>query len=210
QIMPSAFIVNRYEDARRVLIRFFSNPSLSADDLYPAARALRDRAATLPEDADHRKSLMASARAVEAFAPMAAPVRKRTKGLLAAPGVRRNADLTLSGVRVVVCPDICFVERGTERRIGALKFHFPAKPRMKVEALRYAASILYGYLQDDGDDPLRRACISVDVMGNQHEAAPVAMKDRLKDLQAACEEISERWPAILEAMLRKSGGGGWR
>lgn len=197
QIRPPRYITTTYEDARHKLVRFFSDQSgADPERLIEMAEELRDRSFGAREDKDRAKSLLASARALESFADFAE--RVRVKDAVAVAGPRRDADLFLAGVRVVVCPDVCFLQRGTERRIGALKFHFPVAYRLNTEALQYAAAILFAYLEERGDSPVRSACLTVDVMAGQFQQAPRAMKARLANLEAACEEIAERWPVLLQ------------
>lgn len=202
QIRPLPFITTRYEPARRLLVRHFSDPSRPPKQLSRMAAGLRDRAAPLPDDDDSGSSLIASARAVEAFAKIAD--RVKVNNVIAVAGPRRQADMTFSGVRVVVCPDVSFLERGTERRVGALKFHFSVTNRLDIEALRYGAAILHAFLENQGERPKRAACVAVDVMAAQHELAPRAMKDRIKNLEAACQEIAERWPVLYEALKSRA------
>lgn len=202
QIKPSPYVTSRYEDARRVLAQHLSEPSRERKQLLRMGAVLRDRAAELSADDDRRKSLLASARAVEAFADIAD--RLKVKNAIATTGARRNADLVVAGVRVVVCPDVAFLERGTERRVGGAKFHFPVANRLTTEALRYAAAMLYAHHEHRGDSPRRDACIAVDVMAGEFESAPRAMKERMKNVEAACQEIAERWPLLYESLRRQS------
>lgn len=198
QIKHPTVKVITYEDARRVLVRFFGDPGRGARQLLESASLLRDRAAV--SDDEHRnKCLLASARAVEAFAPIAE--RIRIAGVLTVPGPRRNADVTMGGVRIVVTPDVCFLERGTERRIGALKFHFPRTTTLDPDALRYVAALVFHYLKEQRDSPQRRMCIAVDVFSERYESAPRSMTDRLKNVEAACEEIAERWPSLYDSLV---------
>jgi hypothetical protein len=202
QIKQPTVKVIHYEDARRALVRFFGDPNRTRQHLLESAAFLRDRAAEIGKSDEHRaQCLLSGARAVEAFTSIADEVR--TKRILAVPGPRRHADLNMGGVRIVVTPDICVLERGTERRIGAVKFHFPRTQRLSQGALQYAATLLFHYLQKQGDTPQRRECIAVDVFSERYESAPTAMRDRLKDVEAACEEIAERWPAIFDALVRE-------
>lgn len=192
--VPVAKVIN-YEDARRVLVRFFGDPDRTPKQLLDTAATFRDRAALSPEE--HRSQcLISSARALEAFAPFSDHFRPR--GVVAVPGPRKGADLTLGGVRVVVAPDISLIEPGTEQRVGAIKFHFSRSAPLSAEGLQYSSTLLYEHLERDWDRPTKSRCISVDIFGHRAEAVPRAVKDRLKNLEAACEEISERWPTLVD------------
>lgn len=198
QIKPVAYKTVRYEHARRILIRFFCDPSRTSRSLSNAATRLRDRAAEHQDKDFFQRCLLASARAVEAFVPIAEGIR--TCGPLAVPGSRRQPHLLVAGVRVVVAPDLSFVERGTENRVGALKFHISSSARLEDEALRYAAALMYHFVEQSGDRPQRELCEVIDVFSGKNETTPKAIKDRLKNIEAACEEIAERWPGLLKAV----------
>lgn len=192
--LPVAKVIN-YEDARRVLVRFFADPDRSPKQLLDMAAAFRDRAAQNPEE--HRSQcLVSSARALEAFAPFSDQVRP--KGVVAVRGPRQGADLELGGVRVVVAPDISLIQPGTERRIGALKLHFSRSAPLSSESLQYASTLIYRHLENNSDQPTKSRCISVDIFAHRAEAVPRAVKDRIKNLEAACEEIAERWPSLAD------------
>lgn len=197
QISPPRVKVITYEDARRLLARSLADPTSDGGAVLQSANSLRDRAAT--EGDGHRQScLLASARAAEAFAPLAE--RIRPNAVLAVPGPRRNADFAVAGVKVGMTPDVCFIQPGTEDRVGAVKFHFPRSTSLQPEALQYVSLLLYEYLKLSGDSPRRQLCIAVDVFAGRFESTPRATVERLRNVEAACEEIAERWPGLYHAV----------
>lgn len=195
QIVPPTFQVARYEDARRIMARYLTNPARTVRDLLSAASGLRDKAAALPINDDRRKWALESARAVEAFAPLADRLRKRN---LLAVRSRRSEYISIGGVRVSIFPDVSFIERGTERRVGALKYHCSITRPLNAEGLQVVATVLHAHLAAQGDDPTRTACIAVDVFTPAYESAPRGMKNRMKNIEAACYEIATTWPRLLE------------
>lgn len=205
QIKPATAVVIRYSDANHALVRFYRDPARTGKNLLVSAADLRDRAATHPDDYAS-KCLIASARALEAFAPLADRIRPR--GLLAVASSTRNSDLVLSGVRVVVAPDVSLIEPGTELRVGAFKFHFPRTSTLRPESLQYVATLLHANLEAAGDAPKKAHCVGVDVFSEKFEPAPRALKERMKNLEAACEEIAERWPTLYDALAEKEAAEG--
>lgn len=197
QIRVSAFKAARYTEGRRAMVGYLANPSQSVRQLLGAASRLRDMVPTFPEKDDRRKYYMESARAVESFALIAEKIKN--KKLVAVAG-RKDADMMISGLRVVIGPDVCFLERGTERRLGALKLHCAKTYPLDVEGLRYAASLLYAYLQDEGDEPASGACVAVDVLTRKYEYAPRGIRNRVRALEVASQEIVGMWPILLAAM----------
>lgn len=75
--------------------------------------------------------------------------------------------------------------------------------KLTQEARKYAATLLYALIETNGGTPLRTLCDSVDVFAAAYESAPRATKRRLEDVEAACEEIAERWPGLVEIVLRE-------
>lgn len=196
QIVDRPFKRVTYEHGRRALARFFMNPASTPEQLHRVADGLRDRAGSTPKDhLAEKRSLIRSARALEAFELIADDVK--SKKAVAVPGAKGGAALSWSGVRVSVRPDIGLLRPGTERRIGAIKFHFSVHGRLTPKALKYAATILRAYLIDQGETPQPSQCIAVDVMAMEYESAPRSMRTILKELQASCKEIAALWPSIL-------------
>jgi hypothetical protein len=203
QIRPQTARVINYNDARHVIARFLCDPERSAKKLLEIASTLRDRAAQDPEE-HGSQCMIASARALEAFAPFSE--RVRPNGVVVVAGPRQGADVYLSGVRIVVAPDVSLLERGTECRIGAIKLHFSRSAPLSHEALQYAATLVYKCLSDSGDSPTKSRCFNVDIFSQGIEIVPRAVKDRIKNLEAACEEIAERWPSLVDMLLAQGIG----
>jgi hypothetical protein len=198
QIRVSAYKAARYKEARPPMVGFLVNPSQSIGTLLGAASRLRDMVPTLPERDERRKYYMESARAVESFALIAEKLRP--KKLIAVAG-RRGADMEMGGLRVLVGPDAYFVERGTERRVGALKLHCSKTYPLDIEGLRYASTMLYAFLQSGDDVPAPGACVTVDVLTRLYEYAPGRIRNRMRTLEAACQEIVGMWPVLMTAMM---------
>lgn len=198
--IPTVKVVN-YEDARRVLVRFFCDPHRAPKRLLDIAATFRDRAAQNPNEY-HSRCLLSSARALESFAPFSEQIRP--KGVVVVSGPRHGLDVVLGGVRIVVAPDVSLLEPGTERRVGAIKLHFSRSAPLSAEGLQYAATLVHGCLVEGGDYPSKGRCFSVDVFAQRGETVPRAVKDRMKNLEAACEEIAERWPSLVEMLRSQS------
>ena len=197
QIRPPTAKVITYEDARRVLVRFMCDPERTGKKLLDIAATFRDRAAQNPDE-HNSLCLIASARALEAFSSFSD--RVRPKGVVAVGCPRQGMDVFLSGVRIVVAPDVSLVEPGTEHRVGAVKFHFSRSSPLTSEGLQYAVTLVHQCLINSGDSPAKARCFSVDIFSRGVEIVPRAVKDRIKNMEAACEEIAERWPSLLETL----------
>lgn len=73
--------------------------------------------------------------------------------------------------------------------------------------MEYGAVLLYEYLKRRGDSPMRRYCMMVDVFPGMYATVPSATSRRLRDLEASCEEIAQRWPALYDKIAQAQTGG---
>lgn len=112
QIRPMAYKAGRYSKARSILQRFICDPSRTIENLKRAAVRLRDRAGEPNVDEYEAQCLKGSARAIEAFIPIADDFRYDEA--IAVPGARRESSLTIAGVRVSISPDVAVIAPGTE------------------------------------------------------------------------------------------------
>jgi hypothetical protein len=185
-----------HTEARGEIRKFFRTRSMTSDDLLIAASRLRDEAVNANIKESKHATLVASARAIEAFAPISELVRD--KDLIVSAGRRDNAWIHRGNVRVVVAPDLLFLERGTEHVVGALKLHATQEFKLGPEALTNAAAILFTYLQEAGERPQHAHCIVVDVFSPAFEEAPQRLQRRMQAVEAACEEIDALWHAMYD------------
>ncbi len=200
QIRPVVYKAGRYGRARSALQRFICDPSRTVEQLKRVAVRLRDRAAEPNLDLFDVQCLKGSARAIEAFVPIAEDFRY--EDAIAVPG-RRDNSMTIGGVRISVTPDVSVIAPGTERRIGAVKFAFSVNYTLNQDARQYAASILFAFIEANGGTPVCSLCDSVDVFAAAYESAPRATKHRLADVEAACEEIAARWAGLVDVVRKE-------
>ena len=122
-------------------------------------------------------------------------------GSVAVWAERSLPKITRSGVQISVQPDL--VLSGPNYRgkpyIGAIKLCF-SKTRVveNVEAA-YTGAVLRQYMErfaTNGEEIPRNFCFVVDVFAQRIHVAPQAHKQRLKEVQVACEEIAARWPGL--------------
>jgi hypothetical protein len=183
-----------HNEAKAEIRKWIRVPDGTRQDLLRAANRLRDQAAS--EDRKSKQdNLRASARALEAFAPVAELVR--LKGVVPSAGRRDGAHLHRAGVKIVVAPDLLFLEPVSEHTIGALKLHSVQEHKLSSDALLSTACILFAYLKENGDVPKRDRCVAVDLFTPAFETAPAQMKQRMKAVEAACEEIEASWQPMV-------------
>jgi len=183
-------------EAKAEIRKFFSHRSRTVESLLESADKLRDQAANVGIKESKRITLLASARAIEAFAPIAEAVRD--EGLIASAGRRERAHMRLGNVDIIIAPDLLFLERGTEHIVGALKLHAAQEFKLNSDALLNAAAILYTYLNESGEKPDHAHCVVVDVFTPDYEVAPQRLQRRMQAVAAACDEIDGWWNMIYD------------
>ena len=85
-------------------------------------------------------------------------------------------------------------------RSGAAMLRY-AKGKPLSEAIAdWQAAFLFGWLtslgSDDGSEPERPLCLTIDAQSGHVHPAPGDAMRRYKHMMAACETIAERWPNI--------------
>ncbi|WP_291163173.1 hypothetical protein [Gemmatimonas sp. UBA7669] len=184
-----------YVEAKTEIRKYLRLPLSTRRDLTAGANRLRDSAASEAKKSK-QDSLLGSARAIEAFAPIADSVR--SDKVIASAGQREGARIQRGNVQIVVAPDLLLLERGTERVVGAIKLHASQEFKLSGEALLNASSILYTYLGEHGDHPVKAHCKVVDLFAPACEAAPASLKRRMQAVEAACQEIEGWWDAMYD------------
>ena len=104
----------------------------------------------------------------------------------------------IGGLRVVVSPEaILRKQDGNIIKIGGLKFYFSKSKKLSKERALYLGAIIDWYcemrLASYGEADHKCSMI-VDLPGNNIVHAPKAKIRNRNDIEAACEEIADRWP----------------
>jgi len=114
--------------------------------------------------------------------------------------VEKLDKVELSGVTVGIKPEL-YLRNKYSDKIGALKSsiqkteesHLTEKSRQYAATLIKWAFIEYGYEEKEIDN---NACISLDVFAKGYSVAPGAYKQKVKDLESACQEIALWWNVL--------------
>lgn len=106
--------------------------------------------------------------------------------------------MPLAGVGVSVKPAVLLRRPGAAHVAGAVHVALSKLVPFGDESGAYAATIVHQYvgtvLSDTKVDP--SDSFVVDVFARKVHVGPRAYKKRRKDLEAACEEIAQRWAAV--------------
>jgi len=102
--------------------------------------------------------------------------------------------MPIGGVRVVVRPDLLLRGDKDGRVIGAINLYFVKGVPLTDAAGAFVTTVLRQFVElAYQTEPQRQRCIFIDVFAGKIHTAPAAIKQRMKDLEAACEEIAGRW-----------------
>lgn len=195
QKRPSPAISARYRHAEAPLVEFLSTGNIDA--LHSAAGKLR---ATGGGSVWAQGDREATADALEALGRLAPKLL--LPELTYKQPTSRSQKLMIGGLPVSVQPDmLVFSEAKGKRQVGALKFHYIKNEESSLtsKGAQYVATLLHQWLLTFGPAgfvPTPALSKSVDVFRGNIEAAPASQSRRLSDLEAACEEITVRWPTL--------------
>lgn len=107
--------------------------------------------------------------------------------------LNNSSKLEISGVLVSIRPDI-YLKDDNDKVVGYIKLHFPKTNPLTTISGEFVATALKTFLQNDSPSPIDpKLCVVVDIPSATVFSAPKAGKKRMTDLEAACEEISDRW-----------------
>jgi hypothetical protein len=192
QKRPSDIATGYYDPAADAIGRFIAKGMVDESILSEEA----SRLAAASEDEEARVSAQANIEAIEAFREHYHKLNFR--GLTPSRGKDAGAWLRIGGVEVDVRPEI--VLGGTvkgERRAGALKLYFSKSHPLTRAAAEYGAALVKRYCEErlaGGAKVRPQDCSIFEVRTGEIYHAPSSSVRRMKEIEAACEEIALRWP----------------
>ncbi|ECH9271478.1 MULTISPECIES: hypothetical protein [unclassified Stenotrophomonas] len=191
QQTPQPFIAARYKDAREAIVDFIVSGMSDRTGLLSLASQLRKSKEGSEFAINDR---IASADAIESFIQAVDQIDLGNCVAVSMPGTISQG-MTIAGVYVSVRPDIYLRNWLTGEIEGALKLHFPKTSPLTSAGAEYVATAMRVYMQlEQGNSHVdHRKCYVVDVPTASVTVAPKAHVRKMKDIQAACEEIAIRW-----------------
>ncbi len=197
------FLVVRYSDARRSVCDFLADSARPMAKLHKAEASLKDRAKVADTKFKENDALL-SAEAVSSFADLMSKQRQSLKAfnkLTFQPIKEQVPKLPMCGVDVSVQIDLISKNIAKDKCGGVL---LQTSKTISAKAWReehsnYVASLIWlatsTYLKDHGTVD-RSLCYTVDLFAKKAINAPSSYKTRVKNLEAACSEISALWDSI--------------
>lgn len=191
QQAPQPFIAARYRDAREAIVDFVVSGMSDRAGLLSVATRLRQSREGSEFAINDR---IASADAIESFIEAVGDIDLRDCIAVSVPSTASQG-MTISGVYVSVRPDIYLRNWVTGEIEGALKLHFPKSSPLTSAGAEYVATAMRVYMElEKGNSHVdHQKCYVVDVPTSSVTVAPKAHVRKMKDIEAACEEIAIRW-----------------
>lgn len=185
----------RYTKAWEPINRYLQN---GCTDPKPIMNAIRRIESSVPKSdwaADDNKNTVS---ALNHFLQSAEQLP--LDGITYIKGNNSAPELTIGEVRVSVRPE--FVLRGTirgKKRVGVLKLHYIKAKPMSPDSQAYISVMCHEWLNRYGPsvyEPHKNLCLSLDVYRHSLVKAPAAFTKRMREIEAACEEIARTWPTV--------------
>lgn len=188
---PKAFKAARYQDARQEIVNFVANEMLDDAGLLEAAQELRNT--TVGTDYVIQDKI-ASADAIENFLDIVDSLN--LDGITAEQVDKFDVStMEIAGVDITIRPDVILRDESTREIKGAIKLHFSKSSPLSEKSAGYVATALKVYLMEQyGNEKVDATkCSVVDISTKQVVSATKAHKNKMRDIEAACEEIDARW-----------------
>jgi hypothetical protein len=191
QQMPQPFIAARYKDAKEAIVDFVVSGMGDRGALLTLASQLRDNGWGTEFAINDR---MASADAIESFVQVVDDLEFGDCVAVPVPSTASEG-MFVAGVYVSVRPDMYLRNWITGEVEGAIKLHFPKTSPLSDTGAQYVATAMRVYMEREKRHGHvdHRKCIVVDVPTSSVTVAPKAYVRKMKDIEAACEEIEVRW-----------------
>ncbi|MFD2602830.1 hypothetical protein [Flavobacterium suzhouense] len=189
QKYPNTFITSVYKIAREAIIRYIIK-DYDESILDKAVAEIKASVSITDQDRDNSLLIL---KLIRKHSLPDLSSYKKTKYQL------KNGNLSIKGLKVSISPDI-ILRKGN--KVGCIKIHIikTESQRLDTEAGLAVSTLLHQYIgsniidEDEKVDP--KTCISFDCFNNSYETAPSAIKRRMGNIEAACEEIVLRWDSV--------------
>lgn len=195
QKFPPTYRARWYDVASKAITRCLVHPDKESEIIVQALDRLH---ATMPADKHERQVAENNAAALESFLGVLPELE--WDGLTAQRYPDSSATLELEGVILSVRPEVKLSGKYRGDRVrGGVKLYLSKVTKLGEDGGAVIGALLHEFSSrqcHNGEACKQRHCQVIDVFGEDWHVAPSAIKRRLKDIEAACREIRERWPHI--------------
>lgn len=191
---PLTFVAGRYSEVYKAVAECLRR----GYDVTPVHQAIERLYKAIPKTNWQAQDQQLSAEALEAFLTF---VDEVDFGSLVVTRSGDNAPLMrVAGVDVSVRPELQLRTGDSSALAGAVKLYLSKLFPFDEKASEYAGTVVHQYAHEvlgsaaAKIDP--KNCYVIDIFARRVHVAPRTFKQRRKDVEAACEEIAQRWPSF--------------
>ena len=188
------FVVGRYKDAREVITGYLSN-AIDEDRAKAIVEECFEFQGTDFQNQDKRLS----AEAIHNFLDLSDEVE--VEGFNVEPcGSNAQGASEIQGVRITMRPDALLRDIESGDVVGCVKLHFSKSAPLDDKACEYAATAMRFHLEHElgNSGIIPEKCYLVEIPTGKVCEAPKAFKRRMKDIEAACEEIRGKLECLID------------
>lgn len=193
QKYPSPIRAPYYNEAEAAILSFFEN----GRNYTVLDRAMMDLGQRTPDTILKTRMASSSLDALVAFADTGLDL---LEGFTPVVLPRAQAKLVYQDVAVSVRPELLLKRQHDEKTtVGVLKLYFSKGEPLSEDGGKFVTAAccehLLQHLKTEGQPDLKAVYV-LDVLAKKFFLAPKATKKRLKDISAACSEISAVWKTL--------------
>lgn len=191
---PSNFIVTRYADARDFIKSYLQ----SGQDEDLVMSAIEDLEKRKPKTDFQEQDIALS---IESLSLLLETDTSVLEGCEVSSFEGKNELVNIAGVDISVNPDLIIIKKvNGVPNVGAIKLHLSKSNFLSIESQKVVAVMLHDYtnkyLVGEGEVAKIKLSMSIDVFQQTIECSPSGFKLRMKNIEAACEEIALWWGTL--------------
>ena len=191
---PSKFIVTRYADIRETITMYFQKGQDENILLSAIAKLEKKKPETEFQEQDIALS-------IESLEMLLETDTTALEGLDIEAFTSHNELVTISGVDISINPDMVLKKKtGNKTNVGTAKIHLSKNNYLSLESQKIVAALLHDYTQKhiskEAETPNQKLSLSLDVFQQTIECSPTGFKVRMRNIEAACEEIALWWDKV--------------
>lgn len=195
QKFPPEYQTVYYREAQEAVAACLASDLTDIDTVERQIDILNQQA---PETVGTQRRIAANVDALETFLSMLDDINLQGAEPSLAPNTAPR--LRIRNVDISVRPEVLLTSENRNGPIvGALKIHFPKTNPLNEQSAGYVSAVLQEWTRihraDDGQ-MLGTLCPIVDIGSNNFYDGVRSTRQRMRDLEDACETIAALWPTI--------------
>lgn len=196
QKYPPDYITTYYRDAQEAISQYIAG-GMSDQSILEKEIAILDQ--KVPANTYEQRKYSGNIDAIDKFINLVDDID--LFGAMPRLGPQQSQSLRIRNVDISIRPEVVLTGKNTKGKptIGGIKLHFPSSSYLTADCAGYVSAGLQEYFRwFHGDDGAvdHRISFVIDIgAGCIHQGAK-SVKQRMKDIEAACDQIANLWPTI--------------